>query len=420
MSGYGMSVNDTTIWWQVYPLGFTGAPIRPSNEGERALTPRLDAIIPWLDYLIDMGANGLLLGPVFASEIHGYDTVDYYRIDSRLGDDAAFDRLIDACRSRGIRVMLDGVFNHVGRSFPAFRDALAGHGHESMFHITRNAGGGVDYRRFEGHPELPELNHDSEEVVRLVTDVMLHWLRRGASAWRLDAAYAVSPAFWTRVLPAVRREFPDVWIMGEVIHGDYPAIVRQSGMDSLTQYELWKAIWSSLESANFYELDWSLKRHNEFLESFAPQTFVGNHDVTRIASRVGDAGASLAMTVLFTVGGVPSIYYGDEQAFRGVKEDRMGGDDAVRPAFPASPGDLPGTGEWMYRLIQGLIGIRRRNPWLTHAMTTPVTVDNRRYAYDAVGHGGERLHVELSLDPAPHAVVSGSDGTVLMRVQHGD
>ncbi|BBA47089.1 maltooligosyl trehalose synthase [Bifidobacterium bifidum LMG 13195] len=133
MSGYGMSVNDTTIWWQVYPLGFTGAPIRPSNEGERALTPRLDAIIPWLDYLIDMGANGLLLGPVFASETHGYDTVDYYRIDSRLGDDAAFDRLIDACRSRGIRVMLDGVFNHVGRSFPAFRDALAGHGHESMF-----------------------------------------------------------------------------------------------------------------------------------------------------------------------------------------------------------------------------------------------------------------------------------------------
>lgn len=344
MSDYGMSVNDTTIWWQVYPLGFTGTPIRPSNEGERALTPRLDAIIPWLDYLIDMGANGLLLGPVFASETHGYDTVDYYRIDSRLGDDAAFDRLIDACRSRGIRVMLDGVFNHVGRSFPAFRDALAGHGHESMFHITRNAGGGVDYRRFEGHPELPELNHDSEEVVRLVTDVMLHWLRRGASAWRLDAAYAVSPAFWTRVLPAVRREFPDVWIMGEVIHGDYPAIVRQSGMDSLTQYELWKAIWSSLESANFYELDWSLKRHNEFLESFAPQTFVGNHDVTRIASRVGDAGASLAMTVLFTVGGVPSIYYGDEQAFRGVKEDRMGGDDAVRPAFPASPDDLPGTG----------------------------------------------------------------------------
>ena len=126
------------------------------------------------------------------------------------------------------------------------------------------------------------------------------------------------------------------------------------------------------------------------------------------------------MTVLFTVGGVPSIYYGDEQVFRGVKEDRMGGDDAVRPAFPASPDDLPGTREWMYRLIQGLIGIRRRNPWLTHAMTTPVTVDNRRYAYDAVGHGGERLHVELSLDPAPHAVVSGSDGTVLMRVQHGD
>ena len=389
------------------PTSFAGGDLRGIEEG--------------LDHLAETGVSCIYMTPVFLSPSnHKYDVEDYYRVDPRFGGDGALRSLIAAAHGRGMRVVLDGVFNHVGRSFPAFRDALAGHGHESMFHITRNAGGGVDYRRFEGHPELPELNHDSEEVVRLVTDVMLHWLRRGASAWRLDAAYAVSPAFWTRVLPAVRREFPDVWIMGEVIHGDYPAIVRQSGMDSLTQYELWKAIWSSLESANFYELDWSLKRHNEFLESFAPQTFVGNHDVTRIASRVGDAGASLAMTVLFTVGGVPSIYYGDEQAFRGVKEDRMGGDDAVRPAFPASPDDLPGTGEWMYRLIQGLIGIRRRNPWLTHAMTTPVTVDNRRYAYDAVGHGGERLHVELSLDPAPHAVVSGSDGTVLMRVQHGD
>ena len=381
----------------------------------------LEGVRQKLPYLKRLGVSVLYFNPIFCARTnHKYDTSDYRRIDPMFGDEQALVRLCEDAKKLGMHVMLDGVFNHVGRSFPAFRDALAGHGHESMFHITRNAGGGVDYRRFEGHPELPELNHDSEEVVRLVTDVMLHWLRRGASAWRLDAAYAVSPAFWTRVLPAVRREFPDVWIMGEVIHGDYPAIVRQSGMDSLTQYELWKAIWSSLESANFYELDWSLKRHNEFLESFAPQTFVGNHDVTRIASRVGDAGASLAMTVLFTVGGVPSIYYGDEQAFRGVKEDRMGGDDAVRPAFPASPDDLPGTGEWMYRLIQGLIGIRRRNPWLTHAMTTPVTVDNRRYAYDAVGHGGERLHVELSLDPAPHAVVSGSDGTVLMRVQHGD
>ena len=117
-----------------------------------------------------------------------------------------------------------------------------------------------------------------------------------------------------------------------------------------------------------------------FWESFAPQTFVGNHDVTRIASRVGDAGASLAMTVLFTVGGVPSIYYGDEQAFRGVKEDRMGGDDAVRPAFPASRMICLARGEWMYCLIQGLIGIRRRNPVAHPHMTTPVTVDNRRYA----------------------------------------
>lgn len=412
-----MSVNDSTIWWQVYPLGFTHAPIRPSSNAQRVLTPRLDALLPWLDYLIGMGANGLLLGPIFASQTHGYDTVDYYRIDPRLGDEATFDRLIDACQQRGIRVMLDGVFNHVGREHPLFVEALAGRGHDNMFHITRHADGTVDYAKFEGHPELPELNHDSDEVVQMVTDVMLYWLRRGASAWRLDAAYAVNPAFWVRVLPTVRREFPHAWIMGEVIHGDYSAIVKESGMDSLTQYELWKAIWSCQESANFWELDWSLKRHNEFLQTFTPLTFVGNHDVTRIASKIGDAGAALAMTILCTVGGVPSIYYGDEQAFRGVKRECLGGDDDIRPGYPDTPAELSPAGEWMYHLIQGLIDIRRRNPWLVHATTTPLHLDNRHYTYEAVGkHDNERIVVDLNLDPEPHAVIS-QNGVALMHVR---
>ncbi|KAB7790966.1 alpha-amylase family protein [Bifidobacterium leontopitheci] len=409
-----MNVNDSTIWWQVYPLGFTGAPIRPTTAEHRRMTPRLDRIIPWLDYLIGLGANGLLLGPIFDSSTHGYDTTDYYRIDPRLGDDAAFDRLVDACRSRGIRIMLDGVFNHVGRDFGPFRDALAGHGHDAMFLITRNADGGVDYAKFEGHAELPELNHDDPEVSAMVTDVMKHWLRRGASAWRLDAAYAVDPAFWTRVLPAVREEFPDAWFMGEVIHGDYADTITRSGMDSLTQYELWKAMWSAIESGNFYELEWSLRRHNAFLKTFTPFTFAGNHDVTRIASRIGDAGAALAMTVLFTVGGIPCVYYGDEQAFRGVKEDRLGGDDAVRPAFPPSPDDLPRAGEWMYHLIQGLISLRRRNPWLTHARTRPVHLENRHFVYESVGTmPDELIRVELTLDPEPHATIWQRDVPVM-------
>ena len=408
---------DHTIWWHVYPLGFAGAPIRPTAE-ERALSPRLDRLLPWLDYLIELGANGLALGPIFQSESHGYDTVDFFRIDPRLGDDTTFDRLATACRERGIHLMLDGVFNHVGTGHPLFQAALAGKDPdaETMFRIHRTETG-VHYDDFEGHQALPALNHDSPAVADRVADVMCHWLQRGASAWRLDAAYAVKPEFWARVLPRVRAEFPDVWIVGEVIHGDYPDIVRRSGMDSVTQYELWKAAWSSLLDGNFFELDWCLKRHNNFLASFVPMTFIGNHDVTRIASRIGNDKAALAATILFTVGGIPSIYYGDEQAFRGVKTDREGGDDEVRPAFPDTPSALSPLGEPMRRIHHDLIGLRRHNPWLVNATTTPVHLENRTFAYDAIGREeGQRLHVSLRLDPSPMADIHTADGTHLLHV----
>ena len=402
---------DHAIWWQVYPLGATGAPIRPAaGEAPAAQAPgspaRLDRLEPWLDYAVELGANGLSLGPIFRSATHGYDTTDHFAIDPRLGDDAAFDRLAEACRARGLALMLDGVFNHVGYDHPLFQAALAGGSERELFRFTEPIGPGGDYAVFEGHGSLPLLNHDSPETARLVGDVMTHWLDRGATAWRLDAAYAVPPAFWARVLPAVRERHPEAWFMAEVIHGDYAGIVQASGVDSLTQYELWKAIWSSLNDANFYELDWCLKRHNEFLDSFLPATFVGNHDVTRIASRVGPGKAALAVVLLMTVGGVPSIYYGDEQAFTGVKRDEIGGDDEVRPALPDTPAGLSTLGEWMHRLHQDLIGIRRRHPWLVRARTEVAELANERLCYDAVGERGERLRVELDLLPAPRAVVS--------------
>lgn len=146
------------------------------------------------------------------------------------------------------------------------------------------------------------------------------------------------------MLPRVRESFPEAWFVGEVIHGDYARIVGSSTMDSLIQYELWKAVWSSLLDENFVELDWCPNRHNAFLDSFVPLTFVGNHDVTRIATRIGDAKASVAAAVLFTVGGIPSVCYGDEQAFRGLKTDRVVGDDEVRPALPRSPEGLSPLG----------------------------------------------------------------------------
>ena len=180
-----------------------------------------------------------------------------------------------------------------------------------------------------------------------------------------------------------------------------------SGLDSVTQYELWKALWSSLNDGNFFELAWALERHNGFLASFAPLTFAGNHDVTRLpASWTGPSTWRSRWRVLFTVGGTPSVYYGDEQAFRGVKEERAGGDDVIRPAFPGSPAELAPSGWDTYRLHQRLIGLRDGNRWLHRARTSVLHLANRQLAYrvsDDGSDGDRQLIVALNGDGAAPA-----------------
>ncbi|MCV2393004.1 alpha-amylase family protein [Actinotalea sp. M2MS4P-6] len=411
MSMVGGGTRDD-LWWHVYPLGAVGAPIR-ERQGDDAtggVVHRLDRLTPWVERAAGLGLTGLQLGPVFASSTHGYDTVDHDTVDPRLGDRADLERLFAHAHGLGLRVMLDGVFNHVGAEHPLFRQALAegpGSSAARLFRIDWSAPGGPRAATFEGHDRLVTLNHDEPAVADLVAGVMTRWLDAGADAWRLDAAYAVPPEFWSRVLPRVRSAHPDVTVIGEVIHGDYVDLVARSGLDGVTQYELWKAVWSSLTDRNLFELAWALKRHTGFVEHFRPMTFVGNHDVTRIASRVGDRGAVLALAVLMTVGGSPSVYYGDEDAYRGVKEERLGGDDAVRPVLPASPAELSALGAWMVEATRTLVGLRRRHPWLADARTEVVATANEQLTYRSVGVGadhGRTLTVELDL------MAGGGDG----------
>ncbi|GLY00346.1 alpha-amylase family protein [Actinoplanes sp. NBRC 101535] len=406
-----MSWVDHAIWWHVYPLGFTGAPIRDPGPSP---APRLRRLLPWLDYAIELGASGLLLGPVFAAATHGYDSLDQFRIDPRLGDDGDFDDLVAACRARGLRIVLDGVFSHVGSDHPELLRALRD-GPDSpaagLFDIDWAA---RTPRLFEGHPGLARLDHRSAQAVDYTAAVLEHWLDRGIDGWRLDAAYSVDPAFWSRVLPRVREKHPDAWFLGEVIHGDYPGFVAASGVDSVTQYELWKALWSSLRDRNLFELDWALTRHNGFLETFVPNTFAGNHDVTRIASLAGADGAVAACAVVMTVGGIPSVYAGDEQGFTGVKEDRIGGDDAVRPEFPEQPAGLADWGKDVHRAHQELIGLRRRHPWLTTATTESRELTNTRYVYRTRSRDGDdHLDVEIDLAGPPAVTVRDRSGQVL-------
>ncbi len=430
-----------TIWWHLYPLGFVGAePIaqpaidvgsgldptemeRPVDRipleppvgqvaadrlpGRIGITHRLDRIRPWLDYMVELGASGLLLGPVFAASTHGYDTIDHFRIDPRLGDDADFDALLAAARQRGLRVILDGVFNHVGRDFPAFQEVLAEGPRAAdvnWFRLSWPSGDSAtsepDYAMFEGHRQLVALNHAEPAVRDYVARVMNHWLDRGVDGWRLDAAYAVPCSFWADILPRVRERHPEAYMVGEVIHGDYSGFVKESGVDAVTQYELWKAAWSALNDRNFFELGWALDRHNRLLQDFAPLTFLGNHDVTRLASRLTDERhIAHALVVLLTCGGTPSVYAGDEQAFRGIKEDRAGGDDAIRPVFPDGPDGLAPFGWPIYRLHQTLIGLRRRHAWLHRAQTRMLHLSNRHMTFET-RHDDRHLLVALSLDDA--------------------
>jgi len=381
------SWTDHAIWWHVYPLGFTGAEQAALRPGA-AVRHRLRHLTGWLDYAVELGCSGLLLGPVFAAETHGYDTVDHFRIDRRLGDDADFAALASAASERGLRIVLDGVFNHVARSFP----------HPEWF--RRDEAG--RFATFEGHQHLVALDHTLPAVAGYVGEVMAYWLDRGAAGWRLDAAYAVPAGFWRQVLPKVRASYPDAWFGAEMIHGDYAEYATSAGLDSVTQYELWKAIWSSLNDRNFFELAWALDRHGQFSAGgLRLQTFTGNHDVTRLASQLTDERhLPHALVVLFTVAGLPSVYYGDEQAFRGIKEHRAGGDDAIRPAFPPAPTGLPSSGWPVYRLHQRLIGFRRRHPWLVRASCVVEHLTNEAIAYRCAGDSGE-IVVLLNLGDEP-------------------
>ncbi|SFF86829.1 alpha-amylase family glycosyl hydrolase [Blastococcus tunisiensis] len=415
------------IWWHVYPLGFVGAE-RSATPGQ-AVTHRLDRLVGWLDHAVELGASGLALGPVFAAETHGYDTTDHLRVDPRLGDDADLDALIAACRARGLRVLLDGVFNHVGRGHPAFRAVLEqGPSAPTAGWFRLRWPGGPEawrpgtepqYDDFEGHSSLVALNHDAPAVADLVVEVMCHWLDRGVDGWRLDAAYAVPTSFWAGVADRVRARHPAAYLMGEVIHGDYAGFVAEAHVDAVTQYELWKAVWSALNDANFFELDAALTRHGGFLDGFVPYTFLGNHDVTRIASRLtDDRHLAHALVVLLTAGGTPSVYAGDEHAFRGVKEDRAGGDDAVRPPFPASPAELSPLGLPTYSLHQELIGLRRRHRWLHTARTRTLHLANEQLVYEVRAEDervdGGRLVVALSVGEQPVEVpVPGAGGLLV-------
>ena len=318
-------INDT-VFYNIYPLGFCGAP----DFNDFQLTYRLDKLYDFIPHFKKMGVNAVLFNPVFESTRHGYDTIDYYKIDSRLGDNESFRKICDALHENGIRVLLDGVFNHVGRDFFAFKDVQQ-YGYSSIycswfqnlrFDGISPYGDSFTYEGWAGHYNLVKLNLQNDFVVDHLLDAVRYWIDEfDIDGLRLDAANCIDINFFKKLKKACIEKKPDFWMFGEIISGDYNRWANPEALDSITNYDVYKALYSCHNDRNYFEFAHSIDRqHGDWgiYKNLYLYNFADNHDVTRVASIIRDkALLKNVYTLLYTMPGAPSIYYGSEFAVEG-------------------------------------------------------------------------------------------------------
>lgn len=324
-----------TVIYNIYPLGFCGAP----KDNDFQLNYRLDKIYDFIPHFKKMGVNCILFNPVFESTRHGYDTIDYRKIDSRLGDNASFKRICETLHQNGIRVILDGVFNHVGRDFFAFKDIQEkgmGSPYTSWFQNIRfdqqsPYGDHFSYEGWAGFYDLVKLNLNNEDVLNYLFDAVRYWIDEfDIDGLRLDAANVMDVNFFKRLRGVTKEKKPDFWMFGEIVGGDYNRLANAETLDSVTNYEIYKGLFSSHNDRNYFEFahsvdrqvgDWGMYK-NIYMYNFAD-----NHDVTRLASIIRDKALQKNVyTMLYAMPGVPSVYYGSEFGMEG-KKQRHSDDD---------------------------------------------------------------------------------------------
>lgn len=335
-------IDTNSIFYHIYPLGALGAPHQ--NDFVSQPVSRLPMMSNWLEHARGLGANAIYLGPVFESSTHGYDTADYYQVDRRLGTNADLAAFSHTAHAQGFSIVLDGVFNHVGRDFWAFRDLLS-HREASAyrdwfvnvrFDQTNGHGDPFCYDCWKGHETLVKLNLANPSVLEHLFGAIRHWKEQFyIDGIRLDAADALSFEFLRALRGFTQTLDPSLWLMGEVIHGDYRQWANPQTLHATTNYELYKSLYSAHNDHNYFELAHSLNRefgdpglyrHLSTLYSFAD-----NHDVSRIASQIDEKSHLwLLYLLLFTLPGVPSIYYGSEFGFEAEKTSE---DWNLRPSF---------------------------------------------------------------------------------------
>ena len=317
-----MSWYNEAIFYHIYPLGLTGAP-KENDYG----TPvsRLNTLIPWISHIKEIGCTALYIGPLFESVGHGYETTDYKKLDSRLGTNEDLKKFVEVCHENQIKVIFDGVFNHTGRDFFAFKDIQQNREHSRYlnWYCNVNFGGnneyndGFSYENWGGYNLLVKLNQRNPEVQNYICDVIRFWVSEfDVDGIRLDAADVLDFDFMHALRRTAEEVKEDFWLMGEVIHGDYSRWVNPEMLHSVTNYELHKALYSGHNDHNYFEIAHNVRRLEAVGRSL--YTFVDNHDEDRIASKLlNPAHLAPLYTLLFTLPGIPSIYYGSEWGIQG-------------------------------------------------------------------------------------------------------
>ncbi|MEA3326934.1 MAG: alpha-amylase family glycosyl hydrolase [Chloroflexota bacterium] len=379
-----------SIFYHIYPLGLCGAP--EWNSLSSPVANRLEELIPWLDHIQSLGANAIYLGPVFESSSHGYDTIDYYQVDRRLGNNDALKLFSDEAHQRGLRLVLDGVFNHVGRDFWAFKDvqqlgedsAYCGWFHNLSFNEVSPMGDPFNYESWQGHYRLVKLNLSHPHVRAHLFDAVAMWMEQfNIEGLRLDAADSIDLDFLRALHNFTKLKRPDFYLLGEVVHGNYRDWVNPETLDSVTNYQCYKGLYSSLVEANYFEIAYGINRQfgaDGIYKDLCLYNFVDNHDVDRAASKF-DSPAMLypLYLLLFTMPGIPSVYYGSEWGIGGVKGQWT--DAPLRPALELPQLCSSTMKADLLKAIQGLAELRTSSPAIKYGDYKELFVDNQQFAF---------------------------------------
>lgn len=337
-----MAWYDEAIFYHIYPLGLANAP--KQNEYKEP-EHRLNNLIPWIKHIREIGCNALYIGPLFESVGHGYETTDYKKLDSRLGTNEDLKKYVKECHKQGIRVIFDGVFNHTGRDFFAFKDIQKNRENSQYknwycnvnFWGNNEYNDGFSYDNWGGYNLLVKLNQQNPAVQDYICDVIRYWVSEfDVDGIRLDAADVLDFGFMHQLRRVANEVKPEFWLMGEVIHGDYNRWVNEGTLHSVTNYQLHKALFSGHNDHNYFEIAHTVRRlysmGGNSPEGLKLYNFVDNHDVERIYTKLNNkAQFSPVHVLLYTLPGIPSIYYGSEFGIEGRKEKSS--DDSLRPAI---------------------------------------------------------------------------------------